>query len=425
MSTKLMTLQPNLREACAFAPGGTAAASGRPAPDPPRQAFQSLSLLIPVDTSKYHYICQFLERVLSLHDERVILDGAAATLGCVELLPNVSFPLDAWTNDRLGVRDVRIKISVLHEINALVERELAAVAAGLPARVDANVISYYEKLLAAYRFLEPPALHAAAPATTFGVRADFALREEEDEEDSPLARTASGQLSSSFLKTYNSIFGAGAASAANGHASVASTASHSSNGLRLRKKRFLLLGHDHEPLSAHTSTAVDDDGRKQLNGLLLKLRIYNKLRKSRDLTLLQGLVILNPTMVSHSLRNSIVTALSAKRCDSVQGDDARALVVYGGGSATPSRHLLVLLGGLTPTQRLEVQRSKYDYYHQLTRVLRLTRQVLAVVNDSSDTRDLEVLLEFVKRYVMKFVVIDINEVLLQYVEWREGLLYRK
>lgn len=480
-----------------------------PTSESTREAFQSLSLSIPIDTAKYQYICQFLERVLLLKDERSILidssEGVNLKLGCVELLPNVSFPLDAWVNDQIVVRDIRIKNSLLNEINSLIEKEVTNTQSGTPVRIDGNVISYYEKLLVAYRFLEAPIMQVnSSPTNSTSYRTDYPLREEEDEEndDAVIARTISNQSSTnSLLKTYHSLFGNGSSTntnsiisgptlnhnssigngtSLNGNNSISngnslnnnnngnninnhntnnnnsnatSNNNNNNSGHRLtftRKKRFLtLLGQSAQNsdtnLNEQNGYYEDEDKKHQnLNGLLAKSRIYNKLKKNRDLSASATSVISNPTSLSHSNRNSIATTMtsSTKRRGSIQTPEMliepRSSVIYGGtsggaggvsasgGFTSASRHSSIYsIPGLTPSQRQDIQKSKYDYYVQLKKLLRLTKQVLAVINDSFESRDMLNLVEFIKRYVMKFIVIDMNEILLEYVEYKELSLYRK
>ncbi|CAH2350682.1 hypothetical protein CLIB1423_02S02718 [[Candida] railenensis] len=478
-----------------------------PTSESTREAFQSLSLSIPIDTAKYQYICQFLERVLSLKDERSILidtsEGVNLKLGCVELLPNVSFPLDAWVNDQIVVRDIRIKNSLLNEINSLIEKEVANTQSGTPVRIDGNVISYYEKLLVAYRFLEAPIMQVnSSPTNSTSYRTDYPLREEEDEEndDVVIARTISNQSSTNSLsKTYHSLFGNGNSANTNSiisgptlnhNSSIANGTSlngnnnisngnalnnnngnninshntgnnnmnnNSSNnsGHRLtftRKKRFsTLLGQSAQAsdtnLNEQNGYYEDEEKKHQnLNGLLAKSRIYNKLKKNRDSSASSTSVISNPTSLSHSNRNSIATTMtsSTKRRGSIQTPEmlieSRSSVIYGGSSGgaggvgmsasggytSASRHSSIYsIPGLTPSQRQDIQKSKFDYYVQLKKLLRLTKQVLAVINDSFESRDMLNLVEFIKRYVMKFIVIDMNEILLEYVEHKELSLYRK
>lgn len=499
-----------------------------------RDAFQSLSLSIPVDVSKYQYICQFLERVLSLKDEKVILGednenvSYPTKFGYVELLPNVSFPLDAWVNDQLVVRDIKIKNSVLNEITALMERELGNIKAGNQVKIETNVINYYEKLLVAYKFLEAPViLNPSPPTSTVYRNTDFPLREEDDEDphDHHISRTILNQLSqNSLLKTYHSLFGNGSNTSThssnhnsmsnsgtgnngpyattitlngngNGNGNINSNNGNSSNnnaGSRLtfsRRKRFLtILGQagtsdsninemngsgNGAGAGAGTGAGAgagistngsisgspnpnnggfdndNDESKSKHNSLLTKSRLYNKLKKNRELSASQTSLISNPTSLAHSNRNSITTTMTtgSKRRGSIQTpegyNDQRSSVIFGGSGGSgsggnpngsgsgmngfsSSRHSSIYsITGLTPSQRQDIQKSKYEYYVQLKKLLRLTKQVLKIINDSIETRDLITLVDFIKRYVMKFVVIDMNEILLEYIEFKEVSLYRK
>lgn len=74
------------------------------------QAFQSLSLSIPVDTAKYKKMYLFLSKVLNVSDENVILQTEEQGIHYImnrepiEVLNRVYLPHDTWLKGRLRLK---------------------------------------------------------------------------------------------------------------------------------------------------------------------------------------------------------------------------------------------------------------------------------------------------------------------------------
>ncbi|KAI5970183.1 hypothetical protein CANMA_000794 [Candida margitis] len=145
--------------------------------------FQSLSLgsrSVP-HSGKMTSICQFFDQVFNLKDSETILqkskDGQfyktlqqdfnlkpqlpfpqAGGEGVKDALftsigPHLTIPFDIWLRDEICINDVKVKNTMLREINGMIEAELKDVENQSSSEVTLN---YYGKLLKAYNFYEIP-----------------------------------------------------------------------------------------------------------------------------------------------------------------------------------------------------------------------------------------------------------------------------
>ena len=132
-------------------------------------SFQQLSLNIPPpDTKKFNFICLFFNHILNLKDPTIILEKEKDILKfnklCkietdeeqqpVEILKNLVFPPDIWIRDEIKVKDIKIKSTMLNEVNEMIETELKDV--NDQSTFEEITLNYYAKLLVAYKFYDIP-----------------------------------------------------------------------------------------------------------------------------------------------------------------------------------------------------------------------------------------------------------------------------
>lgn len=376
------------------------------------QAFQSLSLSIPVDTAKYKKMYLFLSKVLNVSDENVILEteeqGRQYILNKepIEVLSRVYLPHDTWLKGEVTIKDIKIKSNMLLEINNMIEKELPRTIDEV-VQIDDNVLNYYEKLLTAFKVYEIPCNDTESRHNSI----DDSLREEEEEEDTSIydsneiSRTQTN-VSTASLKTRLSIF--------NGYSSRR-------NSSMSTKKRILSnagQANDNDVNSMLNSSGPikNEEERKQgLNNILAKSRIYNKLKKHR----LTGSVTSNissPSSTPYSNRNSIGTTMTNNSYNSKRrGSSSLASPEITEGRIlnipSPKENQPVIL---TSVQKLENQRDKFEYYSQMKRLKFLTRRVIKHLDHSQESYDLVKILEFVNKCVVKFIFIDISQMIILY-----------
>ncbi|CCG24995.1 hypothetical protein CORT_0G03180 [Candida orthopsilosis Co 90-125] len=146
--------------------------------------FQNLSLgsrNLPY-AGKMSSICLFFDQVINLNNSETILQKSkdfqfyktlqqeydlkphAREAGKVndELFtsigPHLAIPFDLWLRDEICIKDIKVKITMLKEINGMVDAELKDVTNQSSFEVTLN---YYGKLLTAYNFYEVPMRNSA------------------------------------------------------------------------------------------------------------------------------------------------------------------------------------------------------------------------------------------------------------------------
>lgn len=308
--------------------------------------FQSLSLSIPVETTKYTFICLFLTRVLNIKDESHIrTKELAKRKRPVEILPGIVVPPDLWLKDEVIPKDIKIKTNVLHEINTMLEKDGDA---------DAATLSYYEKILSAYGFLE------------IAKRDLVALIDLVPEEDLELVQTPTNTK-------------------------------RTSSQLMLKKRFSTLLGHGDD----------DDDSKRQqaLNLLLAKSKIYHKLKKHRELAS-------SLTSTSSSNRNSISTTATTNSASLRRRASSNLTTPdYSDRLLQPVR--LPSIPTISAAQRNENQKLKADYYAELRLLLAHVERLLDIIK-RTHTPPLVTMFEFIKNYVFKFIIIDVCQMIVDY-----------
>lgn len=460
--------------------------------------FKSLSLSLPFETTKYTFICLFLTRVLNLKDEAKITqlvnnnssDSIATTLKPtkkkrpIEILPGIAIPNDLWLKEDVTIKDVKIKISLLQEINLMLENELeSSKNYDKPIEIDLTTLSYYEKLLTAYKFLQMP-VRESFISNYKQKTIDLSLKEEEEDEleendlfddSKSLMRTSSRtSTSTSFFNSNNnsnssinrnqitspqSNFNTTSPNPNNNMFSytLTQTPTNSSSapnkrisnltgGFMSSRKRFsTLLGNNSNqnqnqnlnsninynngiistPYSEYPPSnneispgTVDEDGKKQqaLNNLLAKLKLYHKIKKHRELSSSLNSNTLGHSSFSYSNRNSISTtntsnsAHSRRRASSTVTTpdfNERSLM-------QPVRIPMIQFPTLSPVQKQENQKIKLEYYVQLKRLTNIISSMIDNINKSVHSHNLIKLVEFVKNYVFKFIIIDVSQMIIDY-----------
>lgn len=377
------------------------------------QAFQSLSLSIPVDTSKYKKMYLFLSKVLNVSDENAILQseeqGRQFILNRepIEVLSRVYLPHDTWLKGEVTIKDIKIKSNMLFEINNMIEKELPG-AIDQVVQIDDTIINYYEKLLTAFKVYDIPCQEIESRHDSIC----DSLKEEEDEDEASLyysndiSRTQTNSTTAS-LRTRFSMF--------NGYASRRSS-SMSAKQRVLSAASQSTDNNDTNNIVYFNGSFKNDEERKQgLNSILTKSRIYNKLKKHR----LTGSVssnISSPSNTPYSNRNSVSTTMTNNSYNSRRrGSSSLASPEITEGRIltmpSPQGNQLQII---TAAEKEENQKDKFEYYSQMKRLKFLTRRVIKHLDHSQESYDLVKILEFVKKYVVKFIFIDISQMVILY-----------
>lgn len=432
------------------------------------QRFQSLSLSIPLDPSQFDYIKQFLQCLLNVDDITTIANSSDVSLKSLnhespEILPDIYFPNDIWLRNNVVIRDMKLKVTMLNEVNTMLKAECAKFSEPL----DETTLLYYQKVLVAYKLYDSP----ARPHYSSELSNDFSVKEELDEETEEfpmderrsLNRTHSNGSSITSLKTHMSFFShsstnlnGGSNANSNGNAINFNnlngsqnnniTSKRGSTGSKesgMTRKRFLsFVGGNHQnnsnTNSGHTTMAYvidpnasfeevsEDEQKKQqaLNGILSKSRIYNKIKKNRELSSSVNSNVSLPSL-AYSSRNSVSTTATANSNASKSRRSSNVTTPDNTDLKHASYNPIPIFATYSSTQKQDNQKQKYEYYVQVAQLLKIVEQILHHLRLNHKDAKAFKLMDFIKRFIFKFIVFDASEMVMTYGEIEAYQLYNR
>ncbi|KAF8004362.1 hypothetical protein HF325_001810 [Metschnikowia pulcherrima] len=361
---------------------------------------QALLLSATFENTKYSFMSMFISRVLNLKDENQIfnptLDALIKRNPNAEILPQITIPQDLWQASEIQ------KTEALEAANAILAQSLEELNEREYFTIDESLISSLKDRVTEQKFTE-----LALESLHF-----TSLPEDEELEDQGLDSIAS--LKHLPTEADASSINSGSSRPSSFSGTRSSRVSSISRDLMLGKRKLSIFGHHQqksEPvphgedrksvglqhltpnltsltsLDTNTSQPASTQKASQINGLLLKSKFYNKLVKRRDL---QALI---PGLGSGS------GALSSYR-NSTSGTDPQDNTTL----ARSSYHM-------SDAQRAQNQRQKLEYYVQTRKLGDHVRQLAASFGRRDSHDDLVTLLEFVKNFIFRFVVVDICHML--------------
>lgn len=378
--------------------------------------FLSLQVSVPLESTKYAFIGMLLERMLNLKDEGVILDGNAQkreTNGKkqkpVEILPQVAVPSNLWLQNEIGVKNVKVKNTLLKEINTMLLQYVDVLKTNDRFLIDETTLIYYEKIVTAYNFLEF-ARHEQ--------RFDPLIEDEEDEHEyAELVASGRTRLVHATELPINPI--------STTSSRPVSTASRSLNRISTLSREFLHLKRKRSFLGTSQSTEQTDEELKApisqpstpqqrvlpvllsapqfykdpfalslANGILSKSRIYNKMIKKRELYSLASSTFSAPTSISSVNSNASLR----RKSNPYELNDK----------------LQQTLLPLSAVQRIENQKDKHEYYIQARGLAANTNALVGYLGKPGSRAMLIRLMEFIKNSVFKFIIIDISLMIIDY-----------
>lgn len=413
------------------------------------EKFESLQLSIPIDVSQFDYIKEFLVNFLNLEDPTKILqsDDVNGKFYNVEItkeiLPGITLPNDIWLRSNINIKDIKVKISILTEINSMIEKELEKTDEIL----DDTVLLYYKKLLMAYKFYETPKRNSLRHYSI------DSLKEEEEEEtdeytvdeNKSLNRTVSNQSSTTSLRTHHSYFSHSSNNNVSSHSNQSNNFNYnnlnSSSGKRnsssreniLSRKRFSsLMGNQQQPPSQITSPISgtfnlqnngqvfnleyeeeepEEDNRKSFNSILSKSKIYSRMMKNRELS---------SSMNSNSSnRNSISTTATTNSNNSKMKRNSINEEKHHSNQSLP------LFVNYSLNQRQEIQKNKFEYFIQVKQLLLWINKIISHLSVDARNNKLFKLMDFIKRFIFKFIVLDASELVTNYGDVEAYRMYSR
>ncbi|GEQ72151.1 hypothetical protein JCM33374_g5837 [Metschnikowia sp. JCM 33374] len=372
------------------------------------EEFQALQLSVPIESTKYSFMSMFLARALNLKDENIIMDPASYRIknqiSPVEILPHIAVPGDLWLASDIGIRDSKIKISLLKDLNAMLARNID----------DLRQTDFFT--------IDEELIHSFVTRVVESRLTDFTQTTDTDQfnslrEDDELDLDDIGESSVSVKHSPTETDTASNSSSSSRRGSVSAPSSVSrmtslSRDLMSGKRKLSIFGHHHsskgEPVSYNeerksvasfqspqTSPRLNSPDSSlpqqlgnpkasQINGLLSKSKFYNKLVKRRESQISVSSSV-NMGSTSPIYRNPVASAESQENL----GFTSRNSWQMGA------------------TQRIENQKEKYKFYAQTKSLGENIQTLTSCFGRPGSQENLVALMEFIKNYIFKFIVVDI------------------
>lgn len=372
--------------------------------------FQSLLITLPMESTKYSFIGMFLARVLNLKDESLMMDfnttfKPPANKRPVEVLPHIAVPFDLWLNQDVTIQHVKLKNAVLKEVNSMLQSYAEMLKTKKLFLLDEHTLLSLEKRINDYRLLD-------------FVKQELELRFDSLREDDEYEHEDVGTMASLKRSTVLELI---MLQRPVSTASSINRISTFSRDLMVGKRKFSFLGQHHSP----TLPVVDDARRASLlpttpvqtlpvlqqlpqfgmtkdglpHSFLSKSKFYNKIKKRREL---YSLIASTPTSISSGASNPSRRKSSTYDPHDSSGNNFKSVIQ------------------VTHLQRIENQRDKQEYYYQAKLLDLKTHFFLGYIGRSGSRANLLRIMEFIKNYVFKFIVVDIAHMIIDYGHRKAG-----
>lgn len=451
--------------------------------------FQRLSLDIPVPVDQFHKVYNCIERVFSAvdpselnklssssgnnsHNNQNGINNGSPYIPIIG--SNIMFPRDAWYRPEVAVKNAKVKVTLLADIIRVVESELHE------GQTHENEVSlaYFEKLLVAFKVYEVPErssfyggsgvslststsllfnnnntnnnynnFETASKTSSFGgwrsqsngqSSSNYSFNEkDEDKLNESLAGSIHHVLLPEHHGKRSSVFSKEILAGKrrflsfllsnNGQNNSTTNNSNTNNNnvnhsIPNNNSMSNLNGSNNSSISTHSSDNVDEEEetkrQQALSNLLSKTKLYSKVKKNRDSTgsQLSGGQRSNRNSASsatlHKVRNSqtslmLVESVSLERSGSNSG------------MGNPNQCVIPLL---TQAQKLEVQKTKSEYLGETRRLVQLAGTMASSLDRANKYSRL---IQFIMKFVFKFIMYDIHQMLLDYCQVREAEVVKK
>lgn len=381
-------------------------------------AFQALLLSMPLESSKYAFISMFLARMLNVPNDKAIVDAATSPPSTTqsargtpaEILPQVAVPLDLWLRPDVSILNLKLKVAILREVNSVLLGYAESLQTNELFLLDEIALMSLEKRISDCNLLD---FNRLEPQRGFdGIR-------EDDEYELDDAIGPMPPLKRSTVGTDTMLLPQSALTRPLSTASSINRISTLSRDLMGGKRKFSFLGQHHSPTlpaaedqrraSYHPTTPnrtlpvlqpLPQFGNGNSNGFLSKSKLYNKIKKRRELYSLIGST---PTSVSSSASQP-----SFRRKSSAYDMHEAA-----NGSAKP-------VDEASAFQLIENQRDKHEYYVQAQMLGEKSNFFIGYIGRSGSRANLLRIMEFIKNYVFKFITVDMAHMIIDYGHRRAG-----
>ncbi|KAI5959769.1 uncharacterized protein KGF55_005001 [Candida pseudojiufengensis] len=454
--------------------------------------------------TQYTPMISMFSKILNLKDPSVILecDKNSKLLKKIrdnsatpqELFSKVIIPWDLWLKNDLVIKDVKVKITMLSEINGMMETELQNLLSN--TSFEEITLNYYSKLLIAYKFYDSPLKEKSnnniksIGNNMFMISSTLQENDEEDEEfnsvGKPMYRTISNKSnisnnsnnknrrmsngSSISKRRFSSFLGGNNNTGKQSHISSPEHNEMNKNSItppQLSSSRFPSNQDNISPTSHHneqlqsprqesnnnnnhnyeSSTSLSSSST--LNSILSKSKLYNRMKKNTNR---ESTSSVNSNLSNHSWGSNRSSISTTNTGTTSIGSRRRSMGLKNTGGANSQNNLngaqfslsnnsnssgtnssvssFVSASTIIPTpiqtsndeelQKLkDILKDKSDYYLQVSKLNNIILTISKYIYDgpANNNGKLFKFLEFIKKYLFKFIIIDLYTMITNYVEF--------
>ncbi|KAG7191776.1 uncharacterized protein KQ657_002741 [Scheffersomyces spartinae] len=400
------------------------------------KGFQRLSLDIPVSVDQFHKVYACIEQVFGSVDPTDILhndhsrNDSSHNLYVPIIGSNIMFPREAWYRPEVGVKNSKVKVTLLSDIIRVVESELED---GATQSAENEVsLAYFEKLLVAFKVYDIP------ERSSFDSNTNNSNSFTDNSLDNISSKSSTGGStwrSQSNGGQTNSVysFNERDEDKLNGTIHYVLLPENHQYGRRssvfskeiLNGKRrllsFLLNNSSNNSSNAAHNNGVstgpepmeeEEDTKRQqaLSNLLSKTKLYSKAKKNRDSA---GSQLSGGGGGQRSNRNSF----SSSTLHKVQSSQTSLILVESVSLERSSSNFNSAIPIMTPAQKLEVQKCKSEYLVETKKLVQLAGSMASSLDRANKYSRL---IRFIMKFVFKFIMYDIHQMLLDYCYVKEA-----
>lgn len=365
--------------------------------------FEMLTLQLSIESGRYSFMSMFMQKILNVNkDAQILVHDTPTSIRYkppFEILPLVSLPYDLWLNNDVSIADASEKIALLTDVNSLLQGCLADLSKDELVLVDDEILARLEKTAMVYFVLAVPGLQSESdPEQSPAISPCCTYRQLSNDLEEVLASSQTAKL----YPTLKSEPQTPLQHPSNGMSRMPSF--HRESAKTKRKHSFLAhlslspgplyfdsVSQNYLPsIQAQLSptAAATSPTRTNNPSFFSKSKLYTKMKKRRELLVLALSVSTNGTTGASSIRRA-----SAILDISSIFDINEAII--------NERHL-------------EIQTHKHAYYVQVRMLRESVSQLLGYLKLPGVLACVIKLLDFVKAYIFKVIMVDICQMLVNY-----------
>lgn len=365
--------------------------------------FEILALQLSLESGRYSFMTMFMQKILNLSkDSQIVARNSQAVTNsrvAFEILPLVFLPHDLWLSYEVSIPDAMHKVALLQEANTVLQAYLGVLANEELLLVDDKKLQLMELIAQQYCLMEDvtaPATPSAPPRSPLQQ-----ITTTQEDLQSPLSKQNS-QTSrpSSYQEPLTPL---------SRNSTLVSRMPSFQRELPKVKRKHSFLGHiSLSPGPAYFETisqtspssllsplspesAFQSPTRPPMTNIFSKSKLYSRMKRRREL---QALIMSSSTTAS----NGGTSGAPSVRPESTISDHS--------GYELDKAVLL--------ERYIENQKQKHAYYVQIRNIRESVKSLLVYLKRPGILASMIKLLEFVKGFIFKMILVDVCRMLIDY-----------